>query len=106
MRWFIKRETFQRPAAELKETITAHRHWVAHCREQGVAISSGFLVDSEGKPGGGGLLLLQASDFAAALALIQQDPMLLSGGVDWELQEWISSVGNLATDAPSQSFTR
>ena len=66
----------------------------------------GFLVDGEGKPGGGGLLLLQASDYAAALALIQQDPMLLSGGVEWELQEWISSVGQLATDAPSQSFTR
>ena len=45
-------------------------------------------------------------DYAAALALIQKDPMLLSGGVEWELQEWISSVGQLATDAPSQSFTR
>ena len=32
--------------------------------------------------------------------------MLLSGGVEWELQEWISSVGQLGTDAPSQSFTR
>ena len=106
MRWFIKRETFRWPAAELKEAIAAHRHWVTNCREQGVMISSGFLVDGEGKPGGGGLLLLQASDYAAALALIQQDPMLLSGGVEWELQEWISSVGELATDAPSQSFTR
>ena len=106
MRWFIKRETFQRPADELKQAIAAHRQWVASCREQGVVISSGFLVDGEGKPGGGGLLLLQASDYAAALALIQQDPMLLSGGVEWELQEWISSVGDLATDAPSQSFTR
>ena len=106
MRWFIKRETFRWPAAELKGAIAAHRRWVANCREQGVVISSGFLVDGEGKPGGGGLLLLQASDYAAALALIQQDPMLLSGGVAWELQEWISSVGDLATDAPSQSFTR
>ena len=77
MRWFIKRETFRRPAAELKQAITAHRQWVASCREQGVVISSGFLVDGEGKPGGGGLLLLQASDYAAALALIEQDPMLL-----------------------------
>ena len=83
-----------------------HRHERGSGREQGWVISSGFLVDGEGKPGGGGLLLLQASDYAAALALIQQDPMLLSGGVEWELQEWISSVGDLATDAPSQSFTR
>ena len=106
MRWFIKHERFRRPAAELKEALAAHRRWVEDCREQGVVISSGFLVDGEGKPGGGGLLLLQASDYTAALALIQQDPMLRSGGVEWELQEWISSVGNLATDAPSQSFTR
>jgi uncharacterized protein YciI len=106
VRWFIKRETFRRPAAELKQAIAAHKRWVADCRQQGIEISSGFLVDSEGKPGGGGLLLLQASDYDAALALIQQDPMLLSGGVEWELHEWISSVGQLATDAPSQSFTR
>ena len=106
MRWFIKREPFRRPAAALKQAIAAHRQWVASCREQGVVISSGFLVDDQGKPGGGGLLLLQASDYAAALALIQQDPMLLSGGGEGELQEWSSSVGDLATDAPSQSFTR
>ena len=106
MRWFIKRETFCRPAAELKEAIAAHKRWVEDCRQQGLVISSGFLVDGEGKPGGGGFLLLQASDYSTALALIQQDPMLLSGGVKWDLQEWISSVGQLATDAPSQSFTR
>ena len=53
MRWFIKRETFRRPAAELKQAIAAHKRWVADCREQGIEISSGFLVDGEGKPGGG-----------------------------------------------------
>ena len=76
-------------------------------------IKTGKLLQHFGKAHGSGLVktiqgldLRQAFRIDAALALIQQDPMLLSGGVEWELQEWISSVGQLATDAPSQSFTR
>ena len=57
--------------------------------------SSGYLVDGEGQPGGGGLLLLQAADYREAEALIQQDQMLLSGGVEWTLQEWRPAVGDL-----------
>jgi hypothetical protein len=69
-------------------------------RNQGVAISSGYLVDERGQPGGGGLLLLRADDHAAAEDLIRQDPIIVSGCVDWKLQGWIPSVGDLAVDAP------
>ena len=58
-------------------------------------LSSGYLVDGEGRPGGGWLLLLQAGDYSEAEALIQQDPMLLSGGVEWTLQQWRPAVGDL-----------
>jgi uncharacterized protein YciI len=96
MSWFIKQETFRRPYAAMKPHLAAHRAWVAELRERGVRISSGYLVDGEGRPGGGGLLLLEADDFASAEALIKEDPMVASGLVDWSLQQWISAAGDLA----------
>ncbi len=95
MPWFVKTERFLRPYAELKPHLVAHRAWVEQLRAQGVPISSGYLVDGEGQPGGGGLLLLECASYAEAEALVASDPMLLSGGVDWTLAEWRSAVGDL-----------
>lgn len=95
MPWFIKQEHFRRPHAELQPHLVAHRAWVAQLRHRGVRISSGYLVDGAGKPGGGGFLLLEAEDFASAEALIQTDPVVSSGLVDWSLHEWIGAVGDL-----------
>jgi len=85
--WFIKQETFLRPYSAMQPHLAAHRAWVAELRAAGVVISSGYLVDGQGQPGGGGLLVLQAADHA--------DPMVCSGGVDWTLHGWISAVGEL-----------
>ena len=95
MPWFIKRETFRRPHAELRPHLQAHRIWVEQLRQEGVRISSGYLVDGDGKPGGGGLLVLEAADHASAEALILQDPVVVSGLVDWSLHQWIGAVGDL-----------
>ena len=95
MPWFIKTERFLRPYAQMKHHLDAHRRWVEQRRAEGLVLSSGYLVDGEGQPGGGGLLLLQASDYRKAEALIQRDPMVLSGGVEWTLQEWRPAVGDL-----------
>ena len=95
MPWFIKPERFLWPYAQMKPHLEAHRRWVEQRRAEGLVLSSGYLVDGEGQPGGGGLLLLQASDYRKAEALIQQDPMVLSGGVEWTLQEWRPAVGDL-----------
>ncbi|MEI7953108.1 MAG: YciI family protein, partial [Synechococcaceae cyanobacterium ELA182] len=98
MPWFIKTETIRVPQAEVVSHLQAHRDWVGQLRRQGVKISSGYLVDGDGRPGGGGLLLLEASDHAAAETLIRQDPMLTSGSVDWCLHQWIGAVGDLGVD--------
>lgn len=95
MPWFIKRETIRLPHAEVIPHLAAHRAWVEQLRQRGVRISSGYLVDGDGRPGGGGLLLLEAADHAAAEALIRHDPMLTSGSVDWTLHQWIGAVGDL-----------
>ena len=95
MPWFIKRESFLRPHAELKPHLAAHRSWVEELRSRGLRISSGYLVDGDGRPGGGGLLLLEAADHASAEALILEDPVVASGLVDWSLHQWIGAVGDL-----------
>ncbi len=101
MPWFIKTETFTAvfrslPGAERSALLQAHRDWVAAQRAAGVAIASGFLVDGQRQPGGGGLLVVQAGSYAEALALIQQDPLIAGGWVDWKLHEWIAAAGDLA----------
>jgi uncharacterized protein YciI len=96
MAWFIKTETFRLPRPQLQAHLQAHHAWVAELRQQGVVISSGYLVDQAGRPGGGGLLLLAAEDYAAAEALVRQDPLIANGCVDWQLQGWIPAVGDLA----------
>ena len=96
MPWFIKTETFRCPYSEMRPHLAAHRAWVEELRRRGVAISSGYLVDGVGRPGGGGLLLFEAPDYASAEVLIQDDPMLRSGGVDWRLGQWMPAVGDLA----------
>ncbi|MCX5945993.1 MAG: YciI family protein [Cyanobacteria bacterium] len=101
MAWFIKTETFRLPRQQLLPHLRAHHQWVAELRAQGVVISSGYLVDQAGRPGGGGLLLLAAEDYAAAEALVRQDPLIANGCVDWQLQGWIAAVGDLAV-APGQ----
>lgn len=62
-------------------------------------MASGFLVDAEHRPGGGGLLLLQAPNHAAALVLIEADPLISGGWVRWQLHEWVAAVGDLAVAA-------
>jgi uncharacterized protein YciI len=96
MAWFIKTETFRLPRPQLLAHLQAHHAWVAELRQQGVVITSGYLVDQAGRPGGGGLLLLAADDYAAAEALVLQDPLIANGCVDWQLQGWIPAVGDLA----------
>jgi uncharacterized protein YciI len=97
MPWFVKQETFLRPYSAMKPHLEAHRRWVEQLRGEGVVISSGYLVNGAGQPGGGGLLLLEAADYASAEALVRRDPMVLSGGVDWQLQQWRPAVGDLAS---------
>jgi uncharacterized protein YciI/GNAT superfamily N-acetyltransferase len=93
--WFCKTETFKRPFPEVKPHLEAHKQWVMDLRRQGYCITSGYRVDSEGKPGGGGLLFLAAKNYEDAHQLVLQDPLVENGCVDWELNGWIGQVGNI-----------
>ncbi|MFN9933788.1 MAG: YciI family protein [Cyanobacteriota bacterium] len=94
MPWFVKTETFLRPYGEMRPHLAAHRAWVEEQRAAGVRMARGCRVDVDDRPGGGRLLLLEAEDHATAEALVRQDPMVRSGGVDWRLHRWVPSVGD------------
>jgi len=99
--WFAKTETFNDafralPGAERTLHLQAHKAWVHQQRATGHPMASGFLVDGQQRPGGGGLLLLQAASYGEALAIIQQDPLIAGAWVDWQLHEWIAAAGDLA----------
>ena len=95
LKWFVKTEQFCKPFPVVKPHLEAHRAWVAELREAGMTVTSGYRVDSEGKPGGGGLLLFAAADHAAALALVTQDPLIANDCVEWQLNRWIPEVGDI-----------
>ena len=64
--------------------------------ERGATITSGYRLGADGKPGGGGLMMFRARDLAAAEALVLQDPLVANGCVDWQLNEWVAEVGDIA----------
>ena len=99
MPWFIKHETFTPetvalPMARRRPHLEAHRAWVKQQVETGRRIRSGYLVDEQQRPGGGGLLIVEAASYAEALSLVEQDPMIQSALVSWTLQEWIPVSGD------------
>lgn len=93
--WFCKTETFKRPFLEVKPYLEEHKQWVTNLRAQGYCITSGYRVDSEGKPGGGGLMFLAARNYKDAEQVVLQDPLVRNDCVDWDLNGWIGQVGNL-----------
>ncbi|KAL3900826.1 MAG: hypothetical protein SGARI_006165 [Bacillariaceae sp.] len=93
--WFCKTEQFKRPFPEVRPHLEEHKAWVEKLRQDGYCITSGYRVDAEGKPGGGGLMFLAATSYQAALEIVEQDPLVANDCVDWELNGWIGQVGDV-----------
>src|SRR6056297_4140554 len=68
LQWFVKTEQFSQPFPVVKPHLEAHRKWVAAQREAGYPVTSGYRVDAEGRPGGGGLMLFRAASHEAAVS--------------------------------------
>ncbi len=98
MPWFIKTERFKQQTLKLSHAerevyLESHKKWVEKLKNSGINISSGYLLDSSHLPGGGGLLIFQSECFQSAKALIETDPMITSGLVEWQLHEWVRVAG-------------
>ncbi|MEX0588591.1 MAG: YciI family protein [Cyanobium sp.] len=90
MPWFVKLETGLVPKAQFDEVIPAHLAWLAELERRGHEPRSGYWADRVGRSGdgAGGMLLFRASDLAEAQTLVQNDPLIIQGCVQWSLHEW------------------
>lgn len=103
MHWFVKTEQFCKPFPQVKPYLEAHREWVRSLREQdnnaegntGQTIVSGYRVDAEDRPGGGGLMIFAAENYEAAEEFVRNDPLVANECVDWQLNKWIAETGDI-----------
>jgi len=91
---FIKTEKFKDTTLKLSNNerkifLLMHKEWVKKISQSGHYIHSGYLINENKIPGGGGLLIFEAQDYSTAKKIIEQDPMIKNKLVIWELQEWI-----------------
>ncbi|KAL3761290.1 hypothetical protein ACHAWU_010203 [Discostella pseudostelligera] len=103
MHWFVKTEQFCKPYLEVKIHLEAHRAWVRSIREQSndehsVSIVSGYRVDRNDKPGGGGLMIFAAKDYEAAEQFVRSDPLIINDCVNWQLNKWIAETGDISIE--------
>ena len=92
---FIKTEKFKDKTLKLsnnerKKFLLRHKEWVKQINKSGHYIHSGYLINEQKMPGGGGLLIIEAKDYLTAKKIIANDPMIKNDLVNWDLQEWIS----------------
>lgn len=93
--WFCKTERFKRPFPEVKPHLADHAAWVHGLRREGRCITSGYRVDADGRPGGGGLMFLAARSYDEARDVVLQDPLVANDCVEWELNGWVGQVGDI-----------
>ena len=90
MPWFVKLEAGLVPKSQFDAVIPAHVAWLADLARKGHSPRSGYWADRVGRSGegAGGMLVFRARDWAEAELLVQSDPLILEGCVDWTLHEW------------------
>tara|TARA_Y100001968_G_scaffold331780_1_gene387649 strand:+ start:2692 stop:3000 length:309 start_codon:yes stop_codon:yes gene_type:complete len=100
MSWFIKTEQFtsktlKLPLDKRRVFVKKHKEWVKELHAHGRKVSSGYLVDKNKKPGGGGVLIIEANSYEEAMTIIKKDPIIMEDLVTWQVQEWVPVFGHL-----------
>lgn len=104
LHWFVKTEQFCKPFPEVKPYLEAHREWVRSVREESdddntqQTLVSGYRVDENDRPGGGGLMIFAAKDYEAAEKFVRNDPLVANECVDWQLNKWIAETGDISIE--------
>mmetsp|Transcript_13326 Transcript_13326/g.19960 ORF Transcript_13326/g.19960 Transcript_13326/m.19960 type:complete len:153 (+) Transcript_13326:1-459(+) len=101
MKWFVKTEQFCKPYPQVKPYLEAHREWVRSLREDNTEqqiVVSGYRVDENNKPGGGGLMIFAAKDHDAAVAFVNEDPLIQHECVEYKLNRWIPETGDISLE--------
>ena len=83
MPWFVKIERGIVDKPKFDQHVPAHKAYVQALIDKGHHAKTGYWAEY-----GGGMLLFQASSLAVAQAIVDQDPLVQNGCVDYELHEW------------------
>lgn len=83
MPWFVKIERGIIEKAAFDKYVPAHKAYVEELIRKGHQARSGYWAER-----GGGMLLFQADSLAEAETIVQEDPLIKHGCVEYELHEW------------------
>lgn len=83
MPWFVKIEKGIVDKATFDQFVPAHRTYVEQLVQQGHRAKTGYWRER-----GGGMMLFQAADRTTAEMIVQQDPLIQNGCVEYDLHEW------------------
>lgn len=83
MPWFVKIEEGIVDKVVFDQHVLAHKAFVRELIAQGHQARTGYWGCR-----GGGMLLFQAASMDAAAAIVAQNPLVVSGCVNYKLYEW------------------
>ncbi len=83
MPWFVKLETGLVEKPIFDKYVPAHKAYVQSLIEQGREARTGYWAQR-----GGGMLLFKAASLDEAQAIVEQDPLVQNGCVEYKLYEW------------------
>lgn len=83
MPWFVKLETGLVEKSIFDKYVPAHKAYVQSLIEQGHEARTGYWSQR-----GGGMLLFKAASLDEAQAIVEQDPLVQNGCVEYKLYEW------------------
>ncbi|MEM6837372.1 MAG: YciI family protein [Cyanobacteria bacterium P01_C01_bin.120] len=83
MAWFVKIERGIVHKAKFDQYVPAHVAYVKDLQTKGHQARTGYWAEL-----GGGMLLFEAASLTEAEAIVQADPLVQHGCVEYELHEW------------------
>lgn len=83
MPWFVKIERGIIQKSLFDQHVPAHIDYVKALKDKGHEAKTGYWAER-----GGGMLIFKADSRSQAEAIIQADPLIKHGCVEYELHEW------------------
>ncbi|NEP18595.1 MAG: hypothetical protein F6J97_17110 [Leptolyngbya sp. SIO4C1] len=83
MPWFVKIERGLIDKPLFDQFVPAHKAYVRTLIAQGHRAKTGYWAER-----GGGMLLFEADSLAEAKTIVEADPLIKNGCVEYELHEW------------------
>jgi uncharacterized protein YciI len=95
MAWFVKIEEGIVDKTVFDQYVPAHKAFVQALIEKGHQARTGYWAQR-----GGGMLLFRATCMEEARHIIEQDPLVVNGCVNYQLYEWNVVLGESENAGP------